>query len=93
MGPINIGGGVNSGLSGGIGGFASRGVTHTDTVSDSVTKTLMHGFSDAHGISHSLGQSQSDSKTYGTNQSDGTSKVLETLRMRAMDIQSGRLST
>lgn len=76
FGPINIGGGVNSGLSGGIGGFASRGVTHTDTVSDSVTKTLMHGFSDAHGISHSLGQSQSDSKTYGTNQSDGTSKSI-----------------
>lgn len=78
LGPISIGGGVNSGVSGGIGGSVSRGVTHTDSVSDSVTKTLMHGLSDAHGSSYSEGKSHSDSKNYGTNQSNATSKSIGT---------------
>ena len=46
----------------------SDGTSHTDSVSDSISKTLTHGFSDSKGISKS--------KTYGTNESDSRGRSL-----------------
>lgn len=48
----------------------TRGTSHTDSVSDSVSKTLSHGLSDSRGHSHS------DSRTYGTSESKGISKSV-----------------
>lgn len=45
-----------------------NGTSHTDSVSDSISKTLTHGFSDSKGISKS--------KTYGTNESDSRGRSL-----------------
>lgn len=46
----------------------SNGTSHTDSVSDSISKTLTYGFSDSKGISKS--------KTKGTNESDSRGRSL-----------------
>lgn len=46
----------------------SNGTSHTDSVSDSISKTLTYGFSDSKGISKS--------KTIGTNESDSRGRSL-----------------
>lgn len=66
IGPVSIGGGVNSGRNHSV----SKGTSHTDSVSDSVSRTLTHGFSDAKGRSHS------DSRTLGKNNSESTAASL-----------------
>lgn len=70
---------TNSVYAGGSGGLFGLGVnagyshsssdttSHTESVSDSVSKTLTHGLSDAKGYSHG------DSKTWGTNESESAS--------------------
>jgi hypothetical protein len=50
----------------------SKGRSHTDSVSNSVAKTLTHGFSSSKGHSHS------DSRTDGVNDSDSVSKSIGT---------------
>lgn len=50
----------------------SKGTSHTDSVSDSVSKTLTHGLSDSHGRSYS------DSKTHGSNESESQSISIGT---------------
>lgn len=66
IGPFNIGSGKQASVSAGRNHSIANGTSHTDTVSDSVSKTLSHGFSDSCG--------HSDSRTYGTNGSDSDSK-------------------
>lgn len=58
------------GLSAGYSHSVAKGTSHTDSVSDSVAKTLTHGFSESKGHSHS------DSETYGTNQSISASQGI-----------------
>lgn len=70
IGPIHIGGGKNAGINGGISRSVAKGTSHTDSVSDSISKTLTHGFSDSHGQS----RSHSDSRNYGTSESDSMAK-------------------
>ena len=65
LGPFTIGGGS---ISTGTNHSVANGVNHTDSVSESVSKTLSHGFSDSNG--------RSNSKTYGSSQNDGTSKSV-----------------
>ena len=79
-GSIGVNVGVHAGAA--IGGYAgvsasynrstANGTNHMDSISDSVSKTLTHGFSDSHG------HSDSKSKTYGTNKSDSTAKSTGT---------------
>lgn len=63
LGPFSIGG-----VSAGYNHSVAKGTSHTDSVSDSVSKTLTHGFSDS--------KSRSVSKTIGTNESDSAAKSI-----------------
>ena len=65
LGPVSLGGGRQVGVSEGYNHSVSNGVSHTDSVSDSVSKTLTHGFSDAQGqsISKTSGDSRSTSNS------------------------------
>ena len=70
------GSGSNMGISIGYNHSVSKGTSHTDSVSDSISKTLTHGFSDSNARSKSrtIGESQSDSQArslgVSVNQSD-----------------------
>ena len=68
IGPFTIGGGKNAGMSVGYNHSVAKGTSHTDSVSDSISKTLTHGFSDSNG--------QSDSRTFGTNESKSSAKSI-----------------
>lgn len=68
LGPFSIGGGKNTGVSAGYNHSVAKGTSHTDSVSDSISKTLTHGFSDSKG--------RSESKTIGTNESDSAAKSI-----------------
>lgn len=67
FGPSWLGGHVGASTGASVGSFASfshavaKGTTHTDSVSDSISKTLSHGFSDSHGTSETHGTSESHS--------------------------------
>ena len=78
IGPFNVGGGKNQGVTNGASFSVSRGKSHTDSVSDSISKTLTHGFSDSHGKSRSQGYSKSNSHNYGygTTESNGNSASI-----------------
>lgn len=71
IGPFTVGGGKNSGMTAGASHSVANGTSHTDSVSDSISKTLAHGFSDSQGYSHSnsksITQSESESvaKSFG----------------------------
>ena len=71
IGPFTVGGGKNSGMTVGASHSVANGTSHTDSVSDSISKTLAHGFSDSQGYSHSnsksITQSESESvaKSFG----------------------------
>lgn len=72
IGPFNVGGGLNHGVTAGVSHSVAKGTSHTDSVSDSVSKTLTHGFSESKGHSHS------DSRTIGKNESQSASKSIGT---------------
>lgn len=72
IGPWKVGVSKNFGVSAGSSHSLARGTSHTDSVSDSVSRTLTHGFSDSHGHSHS------DSSTYGINENDSVSRSVGT---------------
>ncbi len=93
IGPIHIGGSVNAGVSHSV----ANGASHTDSVSDSIAKTLTHGFSDSHGHSHAY----SDSNSYGTSESDsmaksrgfGTSKSIANTNSEAFNLVNTKTLT
>ena len=66
--------GVNAGYSHGV----SKGTSHTDTVSDAITKTLSHGVSNAHGTSHSTTLTQGSTESNGTTGSNSTTESYGT---------------
>lgn len=68
LGPFTIGGGKSKSKNHSV----ANGTSHSDSVSDSVSKTLTHGLSNSQG--------HSDSKTYGTSESDSASKSIGTTR-------------
>ena len=70
LGPFSIGGGKHGGVSAGYSHSVAKGTSHTDSVSDSVSKTLTHGFSDSKG--------KSTSKTIGSSESDSAAKSIGT---------------
>ncbi|MCR5024069.1 MAG: DUF87 domain-containing protein [Lachnospiraceae bacterium] len=70
IGPFNVGGGKNVGMTAGVSHSVAKGTSHTDSVSDSISKTLTHGSSDSHGHSHS------DSRSIAQSESDSASKSI-----------------
>ena len=70
LGPFSVGAGKHAGGSVGYNHSVAKGTSHTDSISDSVSKTLTHGFSDSKGISSST--------TIGTNESDSNAKSIGT---------------
>lgn len=72
LGPFNVGGGKNVGITGGVSHSVAKGTSHTDSVSDSVSRTLTHGFSESHGRSWA----HSDSLSHSTSESDSTAKGI-----------------
>lgn len=70
IGPFNVGGGKNAGVTAGVSHSAAKGTSHTESVSDSISKTLTHGFSD------SLGHSHSDSKSNTQSESNSAAKSI-----------------
>lgn len=68
LGEFTIGGGKQVGASAGYNHSVAKGTSHTESVSDSVSKTLTHGFSDSKG--------RSESKTIGKNESDSSAKSI-----------------
>lgn len=72
IGPFNVGGGLNHGITAGFSHQVAKGTSHTDSVSDSVSKTLTHGFSESKGHSHS------DSRTIGKSENRSASKSIGT---------------
>lgn len=81
LGPFNVGGGKNTGVSAGYSHSVAKGTSHTDSVSDSVSKTLTHGFSDSAG--------KSTSKTIGTNASDSVAKGIGTSQTESNAFAAG----
>lgn len=82
IGSFNVGGGLNHGITAGVSHQVAKGTSHTDSVSDSVSKTLTHGFSKSKGYSHSdsrtIGKSEnkSDSKSIGTATNSGEADTI-----------------
>lgn len=70
LGPFSVGGGKHAGMSVGYNHSVAKGTSHTDSVSDSVSKTLTHGFSNSKG--------SSVSKTSSKNESDSAAKSIGT---------------
>ena len=67
-GMVSWGKSKSSGVSAGYSYTVANGTSHTDSVSDSLSKTLTHGFSDSKGIS--------TSKTIGSNESGSIAKSI-----------------
>lgn len=63
---------VHAGFNIGYSHSVTKGTSHTDSVSDSISKTLTHGFSDSHSHSHG------DSRSYGTTESNSTANGIGT---------------
>lgn len=74
--------GVNTGLSAGKNHSVAEGTSRFASVSESVSKTLTHGFSDSKGFSsnrtYSINESDSTAQNYGTAASYGRSDALGT---------------
>lgn len=72
LGPLSVGGGTNAGVSVGHSHSVAKGKSHTDSFSESLSRTLTHGFSDSHGYGESSTQGTSESRS--TAQSIGTGR-------------------
>lgn len=68
LGSFSIGGSKHVEVSAGRSHSVAKGNSHVDSVSDSVSKTLTHGFSDS--------TARSESKTIGKNESDSAAKSI-----------------
>lgn len=74
IGLFKAGAAINGGISKGRSHSVAEGVTHTDSVSDSISKTLTHGFSNSYGFSNSESTAHGRSETIGRSQSMGRSR-------------------
>ena len=70
--------GLHDGISMGYNHSVANGTNHTNSVSDSVSQILTHGFSDSQG--------RNESKTIGKSRSESNTKGI----MRVMHIQKVR---
>lgn len=63
---------MNAGANIGVSHSVANGTNHTDSVSDSISRTLTHGFSDSYGKSHGVSQN------YGTMESESAARSIGT---------------